>query len=265
MITLNDESFLVDRLRCEDFSKIIGVGNVENCKHIAETLFIDAKFKFWIESSKKSDPPPDYYSDKYNLMMDVMRVDDCAYINEKNQVINKTLQAENLKIKEVKQFFPENNNITMLVSVNSHPGLTTYEDHNYKRYYENFTRVINKHKKSIPLYKRNHSKHKLIFYIYDESSAYLEASDINSIKMDYQYNEINKDVKLHLFFFDHRFIETIRNCGADYVIWYAPYKFVNSIEYGYIDISRVIIYDVNAIKCESEIKYNEDLMISAEA
>lgn len=265
MKTLNDECVLVDRLKCEDLDKIVTIGDEEKCKQIIETFFDDEKFKYWIECSGKADPPPDYFSDKFGLMMDVMRVDDCAYVNDKNKIINKTLQAENLKIKELKELFDEPNNINMIVVANSHSGLSTNEDHNYKRYYSNFKRVVNKHKESIPLYKKNHNQHELIFYIFDESTAYLEAPNMDAVKQDYQYNEINFDVKIHEFYLDNRFIETIRNCGADFVIWYAPYKYVNTLEYGYLDIPRVIIYDVKAINCESEFKYDENLMISAEA
>ena len=87
MKTLNDECVLVDRLKCEDLDKIVTIGDEEKCKQIIETFFDDEKFKYWIECSGKADPPPDYFSDKFGLMMDVMRVDDCAYVNDKNKII----------------------------------------------------------------------------------------------------------------------------------------------------------------------------------
>lgn len=37
-------------------------------------------WKIWIDSSGKNDLPPDYYNEKRKLMMDVMRIDDHAYV-----------------------------------------------------------------------------------------------------------------------------------------------------------------------------------------
>lgn len=264
MKTLNDECVLVNRLRDEDVDRIVTVGNEKECKHIINCLLDDKNFKCWVENSGKSDPPPDYYSDQFNLMMEIMRVDDCAYVNSKNKVVNKTLQAENLIIQEIRNKFPEFNNSNFTIITNSNSGLETFEDHNYKRYYENFNRVIKKHKESIPIYKKNHPNHKLIFYVYDESTAYIEVANESSVKPNYQYQELIFAERLHEFYLDNRFTEVIRNCGADYVIWYAPNKYVNAKDVGLLDIPKVIVYEVKAINCESEFKYNENLMISCE-
>ena len=56
-----------------------------------EILQCVRKVEEWQCSSSKSDPPPDFYSDNYKLMMEVMRVDDHAYINAKGKVIAKSL------------------------------------------------------------------------------------------------------------------------------------------------------------------------------
>ena len=41
------------------------------------------KWANWTYNAGKADPPPDFFFDKYQLMMEVMRVDDHAFVNEK--------------------------------------------------------------------------------------------------------------------------------------------------------------------------------------
>ena len=41
------------------------------------------KWNEWIYNAGKSDPPPDFYSKKFGLMMEVMRVDDHTHVNER--------------------------------------------------------------------------------------------------------------------------------------------------------------------------------------
>ena len=49
----------------------------------------------WRNSSGKADPPPDFYSNTYGFMMDVMRVDDHGYISPKGKTVNFTFGKRN--------------------------------------------------------------------------------------------------------------------------------------------------------------------------
>ena len=40
------------------------------------------KWTKWLDTSAKNELPPDFYNDNLKLMMDVMRIDDHAYIDE---------------------------------------------------------------------------------------------------------------------------------------------------------------------------------------
>ncbi len=211
----------------------------------------------WIFSGEKSAPPPDFYSDKYKSMMDVMRVDDHThkvkgkYINETNAKESK-IQNE-LKISGLKDNFPNANFI-----VNAITDLPTEKDHNYLWYKESFERVLNEHNKKVELYKKNHPGYKIIFFVFDESSLYFETKEkINSIK-----SKMSIEGKVHLFFQDAKFLNIIKNLDVDYLIWYAPYKYAQS-DNGKIDLPKVVIYKINDIDIET-INYNENLMISAE-
>ena len=106
--------------------------------------------------------------------------------------------------------------------------------------------------------------YKLIFFIFDESSAYLESDisvDKKSIKIDQPFWG-----RPHLYFLDKRFINTIKNSGADYVVWFAPYKVCRQFDQTNIPFLKGAVIDVNSIDMndKSLLSYNEDLIISSE-
>ena len=96
------------------------------------------KIEEWQCSSSKSDPSPDFYSDKYRLMV-VMRVDDHVYINAKGKVINPHIKKENEAYKEIQKFVKDNNiSFSGNIFVNTVTDLSTQEDHSYDKYLSNF-------------------------------------------------------------------------------------------------------------------------------
>lgn len=58
-------------------------------------------WKNWIDSSGKNDPPPDFYNKKRKIMMDVMRIDDHAFVDDKGNVINNHNKRESEIIKKL--------------------------------------------------------------------------------------------------------------------------------------------------------------------
>jgi hypothetical protein len=86
----------------------------------------------WIDSSSKSAPPPDFYNEKNKIMMDVMRIDDHAYENEKGKIINPTLQKENKIYKELMSSkFINNINFNGNIFITAITELPSELDHNY--------------------------------------------------------------------------------------------------------------------------------------
>ena len=217
-------------------------------------------FEEWNCSSSKSDPPPDFFSDKYKLMLEVMRVDDHAYINEKGKIINPHIKKENETYKEIQKFVRDNNILySGDIIVNTVTDLPTQDDHSYDKYIVNFKRVIENHDSSYDLYKTNHKNHKLIYLILDESSSYMEKEGFNV------NNSSVGDIvqaKLHLFFFDEKFVSVLKNSKADYFIWYAPFKHFDSKEK--IELPQAVIYSKTDLKKINTIKYNINSMYSIE-
>ena len=230
-------------------------------EEILEKVCNIEKWSAWIDSSGKGDPPPDFYSDKYQLMMDVMRVDDHERKNKKGTLHNpsyahnRDLEHE-LRAKGILGSFPD-----AQVFINGVTDLPTFEDHNYSFYRKSFQRVIDKHINNIPLYRANHPNYKIIFFIFDESSAYFESEK----KID-RTQSFHAGMRLsgrpHWFFFDEVFINAFVGKGIDYVFWYTPYKqyeFANP----QIDLPQLCVFDL-AKPIELRDKYDEEKMVSSE-
>lgn len=241
-----------DLCECDNSEIIIFNDNDE------EILQCVRKVEEWQCSSSKSDPPPDFYSDKYRLMMEVMRVDDHAYINAKGKVINPYIKKENETYKEMQKFVKDKNiSFSGNIFVNTVTDLSTQEDHSYDKYLSNFKRVIDNHNSSYDLYKKNHVNYKLIYLILDESSSYMEKEGFN-VNDALVGDEIQ--ARLHLFFFDKSFISILKKSKADYYIWFAPFKHFNSKEK--VELPQVIIYSKEDLKKIKIIEYNNTSMHS---
>lgn len=216
-------------------------------------------FDNWINSSGKSDPPPDMYSNEFNLMMDIMRVDDHTSVNKKGKLYNPYRIKENKTYKEIQQWVIKNNiALTGDILVNTITDLPTVEDHSYDKYLNEFSRVVKKHDESYDLYIKNHPNKKLIYFILDESSPYLQSKEKNIVVK--AGNVIW--AQLHLYFYDSNFVNILKESKADYVIWYAPFKHFDSFEK--VDLPKVVIYTKDNLSKIKSIKYNQNEIYSIE-
>lgn len=202
------------------------------CKKPAECIefpaFVAAyagDMKMWSNTSGKADKTPDFFSAEYGTMMEVMRVDDHAYVNEKGKVVNPAASADSIKFKELVDngFLEDYPNAG--VAINSDTGLPTLEDHNYQRYKSNFKRVVGEHISKIPTYRKNHPECKfLTFLIMDESGGYFEVETVP--------DKFEKDMpcfgRPHIWIIDKAFTEVFTKTDVDCVIWFSPYKHAES-------------------------------------
>lgn len=239
----------IEGFRMLKSEEILIIGNEDEIEKIIDIINNNSD---WIDSSGKNQLPPDFYNEKEKVMMEVMRVDDHGY-RKHGKTVNPTYRKENEIRKELEEkgfdkLFP---NAKLIANVDS--GLPTKEDHNYKYYYNNFKRTIEKHRDNINNYRKNHKNYKLIFFVYDESSAYIDAESTN---------EISAYGRLHLYFFDKRFVECFQNEDIDYLVWMTPYK-----RYQYapeeLQPPKTIVYDLKNVNCEL-IEYDEKRMVSSE-
>lgn len=216
-------------------------------------------FNNWKNSSGKSDPPPDMYSTEYELMMDIMRVDDHTTINKKGIIYNPYRTKENKTYREIQKWVKNNNiNLKGDIFINTITDLPTDEDHNYEKYLNEFIRVIKKHDASYELYIKNHPTKKLIYFILDESSPYFRSDEKNIVIK--AGNSIC--AQLHLFFYDENFIDVLKKSKADYIIWYAPFKRFDSLEK--VELPKAIVFSKENLKQIRTINYTINEMYSIE-
>lgn len=224
----------------------------------------DSQWEKWVNSSGKAEPPPDFYCDEFALMMEVMRIDDHAYTNGKGKVVNHVNARESKMQKELQdsgivEQFPN----LKYVICNPKTELETKEDHNYTFYVSNFIRTIEDHVKKINLYRRNHPNFKLIFFIMDESSAYMQA--INpSDTLDRVYEGRMMQGTLHQYWEDEAFVRAIYNSEVDYLIWFTPWKYIQLQEGGHLHVPKTFVFDIKRMSIQTQ-KYNPELMVSSEA
>lgn len=216
----------------------------------------------WINSAGHGAPPPDFYNDKLKLMMDVMRIDDHGFVSPKGKVVNPVNQRENLIQRELEQagilaMFPK----VDAIFVNAITDLPTHEDHNYGYYFTNFKRTVEKHIQSIPLYRRNHPDYKVIFFIMDESSGYMQVENEDIVREGPIVGKAYQAIP-HIPCYDKRFVEVFRNSDIEYIIWFMPFKELPSDT---IQMPKAYIIDVHEIIEEDLIDYPKDLMMSKEA
>ena len=239
----------VEDFRALKSEKIAVIGNEDEIEKIINMINNKSD---WIDSSGKDQLPPDFYNEKEKVMMEVMRVDDHGY-RKPGKTVNPTYRRENKIRKELEEKGWDKICPNAKLHIIADTGLLTEEDHNYEYYYNNFKWIIKKHCNNIKNYRENHKGYKLIFFIFDESSAYIDAKSVNGI---------NVYGRLHLYFFDKRFVECFQNEDIDYLVWMTPYK---RYQYASEEIQqpKAIVYDLKNVNCEL-IEYDEKRMVSSE-
>lgn len=255
MLFAEKEINLINSFQNLESDEILLLPEDEEVKEILHYIYDAKKWEEWIDSSSKDAPPPDFYSDKYKLMMEVMRVDDHGY-KKKGKIINPTYEKEHLIEKELSEngildMFP---NATLNIIADT--KLPTEEDHNYDYYLDNFKRTVENHIRKIHKYRNNHIGYKLIFFVYDESSAYFEALG------DCKDSNIVKRGKPHFFMLDEAFLDVFYWAKIDYLIWYAPYKKFYSID-SEITLPKACVYRIGE-PLPKEYIYDKKKMMSVE-
>ncbi len=215
---------------------------IEEMEKILLSIINEDSFKKnWYDNSKNTNAPPDFISENLSLCMDIMRVDDHSQGKGKNEC----RRLESKRHDELASIF---NNYERIY-VNEQTGLEQNLDHNYSFYYKEFKRVIDKHIRRLKTYKNNYGTEKSLFLVADESSG------------TYYRRKKGNYGELHIFFYDKRFVESFIDSELDYLIWFAPYKFFETIppkrEY-----PTVVFYDIKGFRSRKNelIDYEENMM-----
>lgn len=250
----DDENKILDYLNrfetdeCLIISDKIDSDNYKKTEKIIESLLDENYMNIWKDNSK-SLLPPDFINKEDNIMMEVMRIDDHSSDGKNNPVLQKEKQM-NKELNTLLGDLPK----TVSVFCNPVTDLPTEIDHNYTNYYLSFQRVVRKHASKITKYRKNYPNKELIFLVMDETSGvYFES--VNMLQS-----------KLHLVFFDNRFVSEFIDLDIDYLIMFMPYNYFNTLEY-HNELPHIVIFDIKHLKNGKMMKfidYDEAKMISSE-
>jgi hypothetical protein len=58
-------------------------------------------------------------------------------------------------------------------------------------------------------------------------------------------------------------VKTIKKCNADYLIWFKPYSYIESVNGSNIALPKIVIYKLNNQNIDT-IQYDTEYMISSE-
>ncbi len=263
MNLFDDEDKIIDWLQTNcAIEKLVPYHGLEIEKRLIESICNKDQWKnHWINSAMKSDPPPDYYSDTLQLMMEVMRVDDHTREGKKKgKILNPVNARESIIQNEIRQKF---SNVEHIV-VNACTEFLGKDNHNYDYYRECFLRVVKKHIESIPIYRKNHPNCKLTFFVFDEASAYVEVMNEQFAAIPTRQGKALPPIRsLHHPFFDTSFMSVLKDTGVDYLIIYAPFKRFSNPKVNE-SFPTLIAADLSCLEWDSLYPYKSACMVSTE-
>lgn len=138
--------------------------------------------------------PPDYYSNEFSCMFDVMRVNDSEIKKSYNPVKIRERNAEK-DLKESGLLDKINPNVTVFVRSES----DDVREHTMKNYKRNCNRVMSEHIKKLYIWGKEHPniKHKGLL-IFDETECYFEGYVRYAFADQYKYMwDATKPLVLH--------------------------------------------------------------------
>lgn len=185
MNRFDDEDKIISQFQEVNDNEVMFATQSEMIEAVYSSIHTEALWKNWINSSSKSDPPPDYYLPKDELMMDVMRVDDHAFVNKKGKIQNPTNAGESKLYKELKESGIQEIYPNAEFIVNAKTLLPSEQDHNYLFYKSNFERIVSEHIKSFRFTKATTSVTKPFYSLWMSPLRIFNVKAISRIWMKY--------------------------------------------------------------------------------
>lgn len=181
--------------------------------------------------------PPDFYSDEFSCMFDVMRINDSEIKKSYNPVKIRERKAEK-DIKESGILDGMNPNVNIFINSDSDND----KEHTLKNYIKNCNRVMSEHIEKIGIWKSEHPdiKHKGLL-IFDETECYFEGYVKRAYADQYVFMwDASKPLVLHKPWMDLSFVKNAYDSELDFIIWFCPYKSHGSLwqqtRYDYPDL-----------------------------
>lgn len=195
----------------------------------------------FVENSGHDTLPPDFYSDEFSCMFDVMRINDSEIRKSYNPVKMRERQAEK-DLRECGLLDAVNPNVTVFINSESDND----DEHTLKNYIKNCNRVMSEHIKKIAIWKSEHPniKHKGLL-IFDETECYFEGYVQHVYADQYVFIwDAKHPLVLHKPWLDLSFVKNAYESDLDFIIWFCPYKSHGSLwQQTHYDYPDLVILD----------------------
>ena len=179
-------------------------------------------------------------------MMEFMRIDDAVRKINGKKVPSSLGRAELYFKKALGANYKSMLNNSTIFFI---PDTSDDTKYNFKGYFSNFEKVLLNHSNKVETYHKNYPKCKTcVLFICDESNAY------------YQPTDDGKKSRLHFCFYDQKFIDVIKKCNAEYIVWLTLYKTAARESGKKIKQPIACIYDVKHIK-RAGLEYDHNKMV----
>lgn len=211
--------------------------------------------------------PPDYYSDRFSCMFDVLRINDTEVKKTFNPII---AQEQKMRKEYKKAGLLDSPYIHMAFEAETSGDVN---EHSFKKYKKQAQRVIKEHIDKIPIWKKEHPsiQHKGLF-IFDETGLCFEGIKAH-VKDDYFSYSFNgeRGPIIHETWNDIVFMQPLYKSDLDFVVWFNPYKNNSDVLYKYnimnsgkpyIKYPTIIIVDTRFQRTEYK-EFNYDDLVMA--
>lgn len=91
---IESEKQLIRKFQTEPTKEICLLCNTKEEAELRSIIQSKNFWNEWIDTSAHNAPPPDFYSDKYGLMMDVMKIEDNTRKGKKGKLYNPKAEKE---------------------------------------------------------------------------------------------------------------------------------------------------------------------------
>lgn len=185
--------------------------------------------------------PPDFYSPTYNMMFDVLRINDSEVKKTYNPVKMRERKIHDKIMAEYGDILSQDFELAVISETDK------LNEHTYKQYVKNARRVIGEHIKKVPLWEQKHPniKHKGLF-VCDETEVYFHglAMPSGSPVPDYAWMRyVDMRHEFHKPWLDVNLIGQIYASSIDFVIWFCPHKPFGVVRQLNCDFPEVTIID----------------------
>lgn len=222
------ESKIVQRIAACHESEFLKLGGGSFCHKVVKAL---QRVDLLVENAGHDCLPPDFYSDKLNIMFDVMRVNDSEKkkgYNPMFQEMSKLMAEAESKIKALGL----DNVHTVFADLEADNSLNYDEIHQFKYYKRQVVRVLKEHIKKLHIWQSEHPAiQRKGFVIYDEAGMYFQGYakpvDVMADGIVNTWAFALKQPVVHFPWMDEEFMRPLLDADLDFVVWYRPYVLIS--------------------------------------